>query len=380
MRKELLNQWVTATALWLSVLLAGCATVLPGNGEEPDAQLLQLALSGEPLLGQPYSEASLPDRQLFELTPAMKAFAERHTAGIKGGFARARALHHALLTPSTAGGHGITYTAFYTLTGADAFDQRQANCLSFTLLYVTMARYIGLDAYVNEVDLPPTWDLRNQDAFLFLRHVNSRVKLRRDEVVIDLEMDRYSSTYDQRLIPEKLVAAQFYNNRGMELSAEGEFKDAFLHLRKALLLDDQQSYIWNNMATVYRRNGYLKEAEALYLQGLQVDGGDLTIISNLSGLYRQLDEPEKAETFFRLAERHRNSNPYFLYYEANKSFEAGDAEQARDLLKKAISKEKAEVRFYDLGVKIYEALGDQKQADAMRERAAQRREAMASPS
>ena len=132
MRKELLNQWVTATALWLSVLLAGCATVLPGNGEEPDAQLLQLALSGEPLLGQPYSEASLPDRQLFELTPAMKAFAERHTAGIKGGFARARALHHALLTPSTAGGHGITYTAFYTLTGADAFDQRQANCLSFT--------------------------------------------------------------------------------------------------------------------------------------------------------------------------------------------------------------------------------------------------------
>ena len=331
MRKELLNQWVTATALWLSVLLAGCATVLPGNGEEPDAQLLQLALSGEPLLGQPYSEASLPDRQLFELTPAMKAFAERHTAGIKGGFARARALHHALLTPSTAGGHGITYTAFYTLTGADAFDQRQANCLSFTLLYVTMARHIGLDAYVNEVDLPPTWDLRNQDAFLFLRHVNSRVKLRRDEVVIDLEMDRYSSTYDQRLIPEKLVAAQFYNNRGMELSAEGEFKDAFLHLRKALLLDDQQSYIWNNMATVYRRNGYLKEAEALYLQGLQVDRGDLTIISNLSGLYRQLDEPEKAETFFRLAERHRNSNPYFLYYEANKSFESGDAEHARDL-------------------------------------------------
>ena len=134
------------------------------------------------------------------------------------------------------------------------------------------------------------------------------------------------------------------------------------------------------MATVYRRNGYLREAEALYLQGLQVDDRDLTIISNLSGLYRQLNEPEKAEAFFRLAERHRNGNPYFLYYEANKSLEAGDAEHARDLLKKAISKEKHEVRFYDLGVKIYEALGDPKQAEAMRARAAQRREAIASPS
>lgn len=380
MRKELLNQWVSIAALYLGVLLAGCATVLPGNGEKPDAHLLNLALSGEPLLGHPYTEAELPERQLFELTPAMRDFAERHTAGIKGDFARARALHYALLTPSTAGGHGITYSAFYTLTGADAFEERQANCLSFTLLYVTMARHVGLDANVNEVDLPPTWDLRNQDAFLFLRHVNSKVKLRRDEVVIDLEMDRYSSTYKQRLISEKLAAAQFYNNRGMELSAEGKFKEAFLHLRKALLLDHEQSYIWNNLATVYRRNGYLKEAEALYLQGLHIDSGDLTIISNLSGLYRQLEEPEKADTFFRLAERHRNSNPYFLYYEANKFLESGDAEQARDLLKKAISKEKAEVRFYDLGVKIYEALGDQKQADAMRKRATQRREAIISPS
>lgn len=380
MRKEVLNQWVTAALLGLGMLLAGCATVLPGNGEKPDAQLLSLALSGEPLLGRHYTEAELPDRQLFELTPAMREFAERHTAGVKGDFARARALHYALLTPSVAGGHGITYSAFYTLTGADAFEERQANCLSFTLLYVTMARHVGLDAHVNEVDLPPTWDLRNQDAFLFLRHVNSKVNLRRDQVVIDLEMDRYNSSYEQRRISERLAAAQFYNNRGMELSAEGEVSEAFLHLRKALLLDDGQSYIWNNLATVYRRNGYLKEAEALYLQGLQIDNGDLTIISNLSGLYRQLDQPEKAEVFFQLAERHRNNNPYFLYYEANRSLQAGNVEQARDLLKKAISKEKAEVRFYDLGVKIYEALGDQKQAEVMRQRAAQRRDALASPS
>src|SRR5690606_36527251 len=219
---------------------------------------LAVALEGVPLLGQPYDETELPERDLFELTPAMREFAERHTADVRSEFSRAKALHNALLTPSSAGGRGITYTAFYTLTGAEAFEQRQANCLSFTLLYVTMARHVGLNAHVNEVKLPPTWDVRNEEAFLFLRHVNSKVKLRRDEVVIDLEMDRYHTSYEQRLISGDLAAAQFYNNRGMEIAAEGEVKDAFLHLRKALLLDDRQAYIWSNLATFYRRHGFLK--------------------------------------------------------------------------------------------------------------------------
>lgn len=375
MEKMARNQWFILQMLILAyVWLGGCATLAP-SGNKPDAALLEVALEGVPLLGQPYDETELPERDLFELTPAMREFAERHTADVRSEFSRAKALHNALLTPSSAGGRGITYTAFYTLTGAEAFEQRQANCLSFTLLYVTMARHVGLKAYVNEVDLPPTWDIRNQDAFLFLRHVNSKVKMRRDQVVIDLEMDRYHTSYDQRLISEKLAAAQFYNNRGMELAAEGDVKQGFLHLRKALLLDDKQAYIWNNFATLYRRQGLMKEAEALYLRGLEEDRGDLTIISNLSGLYQELGDQEKAEVYFKLAEQHRNSNPYFLYYEAIRFFNAGDVQQARDLLHQAIRRQKAEPRFYDLGVKIYEALGDQTQADIMRERAEHHRQA-----
>lgn len=376
MRKEMLNQWFGKLLLLaLSAGLFACASVLPGLGSKPDEQLMQTALSGEPLLGRPFDEAELPSVDLMALTPEMKAFAERHTAGIKSGFARAKALHRALLGPTTEGGHGITYTAFYTLSAADAFEQRQANCLSFTLLYVSMARHVGLSAQVNEVDLPPTWDLRNQDAFLFLRHVNAKVSLRRDEVVIDLEMDRYNTNYDQRLISETLAAAQYYNNRGMELSAEGEIKQAFLYLRKALLLDDQQSYIWNNMATVYRRNGFMDEAEALYMHGLRLDDRDLSIISNLSGLYRQMGQDEKADEFFQRAERHRSINPYYMYYEALKYFEAGDAAKAQTLIVRAIRKEDTEVRFYELAEKVYKALGDERRAEIMRQRAETQRKA-----
>lgn len=355
--------------LAISLLLLACtSTVLPRFGMEPDAQLFELALSGEPLLGRPVNMKELPDRDLFELTPAMKAFADKHTKGLKGKFAKAEALHRALLNPTEAGGHGITYTAFTTLSGGDTFERRQANCLSFTFLYVTLARYLGLDAHVNEVKLPPTWDLRNENDFLFLRHVNAKVILRRDEVVIDLELERYDVKYKQALIPELLAAAQYYNNRGMELSTLGDVHNAFLHLRKALQLNDQQSYIWNNLATIYRRNGFYVEAEALYLHGLKLDDRDLTIISNLGGLYRQMGDIEKADDFTQRAEKHRRINPYYMYYEALRAMDNDRPEVARDLLKKAIRAEENEIRFYELIVKAYEALGDKRGADRMRER------------
>lgn len=360
--------------LLVSLQLLACSA-LPRLGVAPRAEHLQLALSGESLLGRPFSEADLPERDLFELSEEMKAFAERHTKGAKGDFGKAKALHRALVNPVTAGGHGITYTAFNTLSGEDTFRLRQANCLSFTFLYVTLARHLGLNAHINEVDVPPTWDLRNQGDFLFLRHVNAKVMLRRDEVVIDLEIDRYSSTYKQRPISESLAAAQFYNNRGMELSAAGNPRDAFLSLRKALLLNDQQSYMWNNLATLFRRNGFYQQAEALYLHGLELDEGDLSIISNLSGLYGLIGDTEKARDFSRRAEKHRRMNPYYMYYEAVQAMNANQPEVARELLQKAIRKEKDEIRFYELGVKVYEALDDERGAALMRKRIEDRRKA-----
>src|SRR5690606_22445049 len=141
---------------------------------------------------------------------------------------------------------------FITNTPQQAFDTGQVNCVSFTFLYVAMARHLGLDARVNEVDIPPSWDLREREAFLFLRHVNAKIRLGiNDYLVLDLEMERYSPAFAQRLISENRAAAQFYNNRGMELLVDKQLESSFLYLRKALQLDDQQSYIWSNLGTFY---------------------------------------------------------------------------------------------------------------------------------
>lgn len=356
--------------LALLIAVSACTT-LAGSSlkHKPDSDTLKLALSGALLLGEHWQTEHLPEQELFSLTPEMETFAETVVHTKQRRFERAQALQRALLLPVAEGGRGITYTAIRTGTPAEAFSERQVNCVSFTLLYVAMARHIGLPAYINEVDLPPSWDLRNRDAYLFLRHINAKVKLSRsDAVVIDLEMGRYHPTYEQRVISESLAAAQFYNNRGMELSAAGDAKQGFLYLRKALLLHDRQSYIWGNLGTLYQRQGMFDVAEAAYLYGLSLDAHDLTIMTNLSSLYHRMNRPEQATYYYAQAEQHRAKNPYFHYSSASYALDEGKLVKALSLIKQAIRQRAKEPRFYQLAAEIYERLGNAEQATAMREK------------
>ena len=337
-------------------------------------------LSGELILGRPYRPEELPNANLFGLTQEMQAFAEAAVASHSGSDAKAEALHKALIGRTSEGGRGITYSAYDTITGIDAFESRQANCISYTLLYVAMARHIGLNAEVNEVMLPPTWDMREGDTYLLMRHVNAKVFIPRrnrsavqvfstadvSDIVVDLEMRRYRADYKQQVINQSLVAAQFYSNRGMELAAEGNTRDAFLYLRKALVMSQKPSYIWSNFGSFYRRQKMLPEAEAIYLHGLKINPRDYTIMHNLAGLYKDMGNVEQSEYYQKRVRQYRNANPYYMYRRAQEMLEKNDLEKAAQLIRKAIKKEPSEIRFYQLGVKIFDAMGDKDNAETMR--------------
>lgn len=362
--------------------LGSCSSLVQKPENKPDAELIGKALSGILILGRPYTQADLPDADLFSLTQEMKDFVNAVTKGMRTHDPKAEAIHRALLNPVEEGGRGISYSAQITNTGIDAFTRQQANCLSYTLLYVAMAKYAGLEAYFNEVILPPTWDMRGDNTYLFMRHMNARVVMPRlirsltrvvdvgdsrvDDIVVDLEMRRYRSTYKQRRINNNQTAAQYYSNRGMELAAEGKAQEAFLHLRKALSLEENSSYIWSNMGSLYRRLGFVPEAEALYLHGLAEGPSDYTIMHNLTGLYKEIGNKEREKLFRDKVSRHRAANPYYQYKVAQEWMEKGDFIKAREYLEKALAQEKNEPRFYRLAVRIYEVLQETKKADAAR--------------
>lgn len=369
--------------VFVVLLLGGCSSVVQKTPFSANKGPLATALSGELILGRPYKHDELPGVDLFGLTAEMRLFAETVTASAKHKDSKAEALHQALMTSSAHGGRGITYTALVTNTGINAFEQRQANCLSYTLLYVAMARHLGLNAEVNEVMLPPTWEMRDNDTYLFMRHVNAKVFMPRKhtfswvrvvetadvgDIVVDLEMRRFRPHYKQKVIDNDLVAAQFYSNRGMELSAQGNAREAFFHLRKALLVNAEQSYIWSNFGSFYRRQKMYPEAEAIYLHGLALNPRDYTIMHNLSGLYLELGDKVKHKEYQQRVRQHRNANPYYMFKLAEEFSEHNENDKALELLRKAIKKEKDEERFYRLAADIYERTGDSENAKLMRDK------------
>ena len=188
------------------------------------------------------------------------------------------------------------------------------------------------------------------------------------DIVVDLEMRRYRSHYKQQVISKELVAAQFYSNRGMELAAEGNVRDGFLHLRKALLMSQEPSYIWSNFGSFYRRQKLLPEAEAIYLHGLAINPRDYNIMHNLAGLYKDMGKLEQSDYYQKRVRQYRNANPYFMYKRAEEKLKKNDLQGALTLIKKAIKKEENEARFYRLAIDIYDQLGEVGNAQYMRDK------------
>lgn len=350
-----------ALGLWVAVM-AGCATHESRPLDQGYSANVANLLTGNAILGHKVSDAELPELDIFSITPEMLAFAKSAVRSGDSYFDKVKRLHTALLSSAESGGRGIAYNAYVTEVPSVTFAQRRANCLSFTLLYVALARAVGINAQVNEVEIPPTWDLRNKNEMVFLRHVNVKVPVSRDnpnilnndDVVIDLEMDRYRANYRQHPINDVLAGAKFYSNRAMEYLENKNYADAFLSLRKSISLDDRQTYVWTNLGVLYSRLNLWREAEQAYLHALELDAEDLTVMNNLSYLYRQTGNKDLAAKYSRMAQHYRESNPFFQYTLALSAFDQGNYSAALECVNRAIEREANDVRFYELAAAIYE--------------------------
>ena len=110
-------------------------------------------------------------------------------------------------------------------------------------MFISMARHVGFDVKFNEVDVPPIWDIRQNDTLVLNKHVNA-VVVRPGSIrhVVDLNIDDFDVSYEQRYISDELAIAQHYNNKAMEYLASGQHVDAFRYLAKAPSMEPAISY------------------------------------------------------------------------------------------------------------------------------------------
>jgi Flp pilus assembly protein TadD len=243
------------------------------------------------------------------------------------------------------------------------FRLRRGNCLSFSNMFLAMARSVGLEALYQEVDIPPDWTFQN-DVFLLNRHVNVSVDLGSlGPHVVDFNIDDFKSSYDMREISDSRARAHYFNNMGVESMQAGDTASALGYFRTAIAENDRQfSPAWTNLGTLYARNGHPSYAEAAYLLALKVDDEDLVAMSNLAGFYEHQGDAERAAFYRKSVIDHRRENPYYRYQRARDAYAAGDYDAAISHLKFAIRTKKNEDEFYFLLGMCYLQKGDERAA------------------
>ncbi|MCP5381331.1 MAG: tetratricopeptide repeat protein [Kordiimonadaceae bacterium] len=344
--------------LMLSVLTA--CTSLPENytyrGDISKSQLID----GVSFLGKSIAKKDLPSVDIMMITPEMEAFLELNTGKLNMPYQKAVALGNSIVNEDKL---GLIYEPGITYTARQTFENRQGNCLAFSLLYSSLARKLGLEVNFQEVNVLPEWDLSDDEIYVENRHVNVRVKLPGStDLVVDISRIAVEQELSHTFLDENTVSALYYGNIAAENLLKKQYEQSFLNIVKAIKTDSNVPSLWVNLGVLYRRAGNNEFAEKAYFTALEFDGKNQAALNNLAHLYNETGDREKAEYFLSLVKSYQDKNPYVHFVKAEKALEKENLDEAMWHIDDAIKRKSDDPRFYRLKSKIYQLLGDENNA------------------
>jgi tetratricopeptide (TPR) repeat protein len=236
----------------------------------------------------------------------------------------------------------LVYDNSRTRDARETFRDRRGNCLSFTTLFVAMARYAGLGMQFQEVyGIPATFD-EKAGLMMVNRHVNAAVVIQGHRYVVDFNPDVVDwLEHSTRLINDQEAHAQYLNNLGAEALSRRQGQQALELFQRSLSLAPT-AYTWANLGAAYSFLDDLQGAEESNLKALQLDRHERTAMLNLSQVYRRLGRLKQARRYQERAEKFRRKNPYFHYRLGKAAYSQGRFEEAAQHFRDAI-KRKSEV-------------------------------------
>lgn len=368
-----LSPWVPVLSAVLALSACVSTTTQRMTYDASDITPAMLLESSPLAGGAPLVDLS--DIDMLEMTPEMKAFVDSHANQSLSPHGRLRSLELAI---RGEGNFDLVYDDT-TRTARGTFEARRGNCLSFTNLFVAMARYLELDAHYQEVEIPPDWS-SSGSSFLLSQHVNVFVDFKQYlPRVVDFNMSYepgleydFRINYDRHVISDERARAHYFNNLGVEyMLFGGDTLLALSNFRESLNADPSFAPTWVNLGILHRRDGYPEFAEAAYLKALDVEPSNLVAMSNLANLYDAQGQTQQSEYYRQQVRMHRLRNPYYRYQMAQEDVIAGDYESARSHLSYAIRNRKDEDRFYFLMGLSYALSGDRDSAQEWMDKAAE---------
>jgi Tfp pilus assembly protein PilF len=176
------------------------------------------------------------------------------------------------------------YESRLTLTAAEAFEQRSGNCVSFTNMFIALARSLGIPA---QPALVLSWEGSETDGNLSLvtNHVVAVFQLDERWAVYDFYRSRVDAPVHFRPVDDLWNTAIYLNNIGVAALRDGRLDEAQRILENASRLAPDWAELHSNLGVIRRRQGDVWGALDSYLLALQIEPDSTTIRSNLFGLF-----------------------------------------------------------------------------------------------
>jgi tetratricopeptide (TPR) repeat protein len=308
------------------------------------AWLLAATLSLSVPAPMPAPEAAARQAQVMAVPPALEAQMRAVVlAGSPSPSTRLERLARFVFDPKT--GLGITYDEQATSSVAEAYATRKANCLTFTLLFVALARDAGLHAYPQEIG--ETLDWRESGGTIFRdNHVNAGVRVDGEPLTVDVAGADVLGLRPPARISDRRLLSHYYNNLAIRQLELGYYDAAASDMDAALSLDPTYAPHWSNAGVVALHAGDFDGAHQAFLQALVLDPDESGALLNLVELaHRRGDAREEADWRARLAEVQQR-DPLQHFMEALDYERIGNYAQAIAQFQHAIRLHPGDHRFY----------------------------------
>jgi tetratricopeptide (TPR) repeat protein len=233
-------------------------------------------------------------------------------------------------------GLGLQYESGYTGTAEEVFSSRQYNCLSFSHLYLALAREIGVDAQYYGVERSRRFR-REGDVILVSGHVTVGFGIGKNQRILQFAVRPDADYRSAKPLSDLTALGLYYSNRGAEMIQSGHVQSAAEWLETATRLAPHLPGIWVNLGVARRRLGDLEGAEHAYLKALEVGERFFPAYRNLAALYRVRGQEEMRAKMFGLLGGKGNRNPYTWLALGDHSLEQGRFEEAGTYYRRALN-------------------------------------------
>lgn len=252
----------------------------------------------------------------------------------------------------------LSYSADKTKTAMEVWQTHTGNCLSMTSLFIAAARYVGLDAGYETVDVRPTWDQQGDTMIRYEHIIAVGHLIGGREYVVDFLPDFVIGDRKSMRITDRQAVALYYNNLGAESLIDGRTKQAASYLAQAVQINGSLSDAWNNLGAALRRSGDDELAEFAFQRAVHLDMDNYSALTNLAQFYQSRGMEAEAKYFVARINAYRRRNPYYHYYIAHYLYEQGEYKKAIYLLEAAVSLKRDEPEFYLALARSYAKLGN----------------------